>query len=499
MGFIFGLMLATLNLILLGCLFFYFLRNVNAFRKEKKDTDDRVKKEIRVNYLVHRFEKGHERWQFCVRGDTNATTQARSAALCRLSACDSSTAHHALTRLARACACPDATQIWLRTAFLFFVTFIVDIFHYNYPGQEHVIASIVCASVAILILLVFWLLLGGLPCLRKKTWKPYVYPFQIALEQFLLACTMIFLLMAILYNPAVIPTGKCLPSEFSPPAAPPSPPHRPPPSPPRATSATGAKASTARSFAATSTARSLATTGPCNPAIAPPTATKPIATSSAGPTTAATSPEPSAHGKSSAGAVSTPAALTTLPTHTSHQFASPPPVVVVSDCSYGISPNVAIRASLEVVMAVVFIVMLVGSFLIFVIDYLLLSKRLRDNRELYRRIREGIDGPVEGLLLDSHIKLLKADWVLSERKSNDHLASVTRATVEWDVKQAPNDFTPDVKRDVITKVARHLGLSSLCVTFQRGPREQIQRRSREGRGKRETTRLCTRGRRDPWR
>ena len=93
MGFIFGLMLATLNLILLGCLFFYFLRNVNAFRKEKKDTDDRVKKEIRVNYLVHRFEKGHERWQFCVRGDTNATTQARSAALCRLSACDSSTAH----------------------------------------------------------------------------------------------------------------------------------------------------------------------------------------------------------------------------------------------------------------------------------------------------------------------------------------------------------------------------------------------------------------------
>ena len=120
-------------------------------------------------------------------------------------------------------------------------------------------------------------------------------------------------------------------------------------------------------------------------------------------------------------------------------------------------------------MAVVFIVMLVGSFLIFVIDYLLLSKRLRDNRELYRRIREGIDGPVEGLLLDSHIKLLKADWVLSERKSNDHLASVTRATVEWDVKQAPNDFTPDVKRDVITKVARHLGLSSLCVTFSAVP------------------------------
>ena len=107
-----------------------------------------------------------------------------------------------------------------------------------------------------------------------------------------------------------------------------------------------------------------------------------------------------------------------------------------------------------------------AAILYFLYDYRRVNKRLRVVKEFLTKARTKIDEPVIELLQKGSIKLLKAEWLMDENESNVYLPKVTKAKVGFEVRQPLSAFNAKVKRDIATRMAERVKLSSLCMTVE---------------------------------
>ena len=116
----------------------YFWRNVTDYASAEVGSDDRVKKQIRVHYLTHRFSEKTPFWQFTVRGRPHPVARVRRSRvlvvyLCVRAHTRNLTPRYPLPALPRPSLLAPARlreQIWLRQFVLFTLGCILDVGYY---------------------------------------------------------------------------------------------------------------------------------------------------------------------------------------------------------------------------------------------------------------------------------------------------------------------------------------------------------------------------------
>ena len=449
----------------------YFWRNVTDYASAEVGSDDRVKKQIRVHYLTHRFSEKTPFWQFTVRGRPHPVARVRRSRVLVVYLCVRAHTRNLTPRYPLPALPPPSLlaparlreQIWLRQFVLFTLGCILDVGYYYTTEDMQEALALAFAIIAVLVLFGFWMWHRRVQAVCEG---PYVFPFQHALEQSLYVASIAFVSLAIAYT-YVGRSGYCaLPSEFSPPQAPPLPPLAPPPAPPRFPPALPPPPSPPP---------------PPPPPFPPPPPPFPSPPPNNNPrpppppTFPSPSPPPPPLPRPPPPPPPTPRPPYQYPSEPpsspfppTQPLASPPPppAVVVKDCDYTTSPAFQSRLAIENAMTSLLLGSIFAAILYFLYDYRRVNKRLRVVKEFLTKARTKIDEPVIELLQKGSIKLLKAEWLMDENESNVYLPKVTKAKVGFEVRQPLSAFNAKVKRDIATRMAERVKLSSLCMTVE---------------------------------